>query len=224
MEFEELDPRAKSNAISKYGDPPDDWYESVYAQYIGDKELEAKGMCIESIHYSGFYSQGDGASWSGRVNLDGFIEHHVKPEHPDAGRYMVLLALMHEHWVGDIANIHTTSFMYVHSGCMKIEGVQDISASTDADANASVFEHGIFQGASVRDLARGIDLEGLVNDLEEWVLTEAKSLADEIYIALRDEYEHYTSEETFNELIYINGWRFDSKGNLLTEEEVSHGI
>ena len=223
MEFEELDSKAKHNAISQYGEPPDDWYEPVYAQYIGDKAVEATGMLVENIHYSGFYSQGDGASWTGRINLDDFIQHHVKPEHPDAGRYMALLALMQEEWISVRALIYTTSFMYVHSGGMRLEGVT-ITADIDADDNDSVFRQGIFQGAGVNGVARAIDIESLVNDLEEWVLEEAKSLADDIYKALRDEYEHYTSEEYFMELIYINGWRFDSKGNISTEEEVSHGI
>ena len=223
MEFEDLDQNAKYNAITQYGEPPDDWYEEFYAQYIGDKAVEAKGMLIDDIHYSGFWSQGDGASWAGRVNLDSFIQHYVKPEHPDAGRYTVLLELMREDWLSIRALIYTNSFMYVHSGCMRIEGV-DITADIDADENDLVFTQGIFQGAGINGVARAIDVESLVNDLEEWVLEEAKSLADEIYIALRDEYEAYTSEETFKDLIYINGWRFDSKGNLLTEEEVSHGI
>jgi len=223
MEFEDLDKNAKSNAIHLYGEPPDDWYEEVYAQYIGDKELEAKGMFVDDIQYSGFYSQGDGASWTGRINLDDFIQHYVKPDHPDAGRYIALLALMQEDWISIRALIYTTSFMYVHSGGMKIEGV-DLMADIDAEDNDVVFKQGIFQGAVINAVARAIGVESLVNDLEEWVLAEARVLADEIYIALRDEYEHYTSEEYFMELIYINGWRFDSKGNLLTEEEVSNGI
>lgn len=223
MEFEELDQHAKHNAISQYGEPPDDWYEPVYAQYIGDKTVEATGMFVEHIHYAGFHSQGDGASWTGRVNTENFIQHHVKPDHPDAGRYMALLALMQEEWISVRALIYTTSFMYVHSGGMRLEGV-DVMADIDADDNEEVFTQGIFQGAGINGVARVIGVESLINDLEEWVLKEAKSLADDIYKALRDEYEAYTSEETFKELIYINGWRFDSKGNLLTEEEVSHGI
>jgi hypothetical protein len=180
-------------------------------------------MFVDQIYYSGFYSQGDGASWTGRVNLDDFIQHYVTPTHPNAGRYTVLLALMQEEWIGIRALIYTTSFMYVHSGGMRLEGVT-ITADIDADDNDSVFRQGIFQGDGVNGVARAIDIESLVNDLEEWVLEEAKSLADDIYKALRDEYEHYTSEEYFMELIYINGWRFDSKGNISTEEEVSHGI
>ena len=223
MEFEELDQRAKHNAISQYGEPPDDWYEEVYARYIGDKAVEAAGMLVDQIYYSGFYSQGDGASWTGRVNLDDFIHHYVKPDHPDAGRYTVLLELMQEDWISIRALIYTNSFMYVHSGGMRLDGV-DITAGIDADDNEDVFRKGIFQGAGINGVVRAINIESLVNDLEEWVLEEAKSLADEIYVALRDEYEAYTSEETFKELIYINGWRFDSKGNLLTEEEVAHGI
>ena len=79
MEFEELDQNAKYTAISKYGEPPDDWYESVYSCYIGDKAIEATGMLVDQIYYSGFWSQGDGASWTGRIDLDYFIQHHVKP-------------------------------------------------------------------------------------------------------------------------------------------------
>ena len=223
MEFEDLDQNAKHNAISQYGEPPDDWYESVYSCYIGDKAVEATGMLVDQIYYSGFYSQGDGASWTGRINLDDFIQHYVTPTHPNAGRYTALLELMREDWIGSRALIYTTSFMYVHSGGMKLEGVT-IAADIDADDNDSVFRQGIFQGAGINGVARAIGVESLVNDLEEWVLEEAKSLADDIYKALRDEYEHYTSEETFKEIIYINGWRFDSKGNLLTEEEVTHGV
>ncbi len=48
MEFEDLEQNAKHNAISKYGEPPDDWYESVYSCYIGDKAVEAKGMLVET--------------------------------------------------------------------------------------------------------------------------------------------------------------------------------
>ena len=223
MEFEDLEQNAKHNAISQYGDPPDDWYESVYSCYIGDKAVEAKGMLVENIQYSGFYSQGDGASWTGRVNTENFIQHHVKPDHPDAGRYMALLALIQEGWTDNGATIYDTSYMYIHSGCMKLEGIR-FTADIDADDNEEVFTQGIFQGAGINGVARAIGVESLINDLEEWVLKEAKSLADDIYKALRDEYEAYTSEETFKEIIYINGWRFDSKGNLLTEEEVSHGI
>lgn len=223
MEFEELDQKAKHNAISQYGEPPDDWYEEVYAQYIGDKAVEATGMFVDDIQYSGFYSQGDGASWTGRVNLDDFIQYYVTPTHPNAGRYAVLFELMREDWIGSRALIYTNSFMYVHSGGMRIEGVT-ITADIDADDNDSVFTQGIFQGAGINGVVRAINIESLVNDLEEWVLAEAKSLADDIYKALRSEYEAYTSEETFKELIYINGWRFDSKGNISTEEEVSHGI
>jgi len=223
MEFEDLEQNAKHNAISKYGEPPDDWYESVYSCYIGDKAVETTGMFVDQIYYAGFYSQGDGASGTGRVNTENFIQHHVKPDHPDAGRYMALLALIQEGWTDNGATIYDTSYMYIHSGCMKLEGIR-FTADIDADDNEEVFTQGIFQGAGINGVARAIGVESLINDLEEWVLKEAKSLADDIYKALRDEYEAYTSEETFKEIIYINGWRFDSKGNLLTEEEVSHGI
>jgi len=54
----------------------------------------------------------------------------------------------------------------------------------------------------------------LVCELEEFAISRAKEYADEIYNALREEYEGYTSEEYFKDLIYINGWRFNNKGEL----------
>ena len=60
MEYEELSDRAKALAREKYGEPPDDWYECVYDRF--KEEGRDKGFSIDEIQFSGFYSQGDGAS------------------------------------------------------------------------------------------------------------------------------------------------------------------
>jgi hypothetical protein len=66
----------------------------------------------------------------------------------------------------------------------------------------------------VAELDQAIDTERLVCELEEFAIRMAREYADEIYNALREGYEGYTSEDHFKELIYINGWRFNNKGEL----------
>ena len=210
MEFEDLNQQAKDNAIALYGEPPDDWYKCVYKRF--KEEGYAKGFNIDEIQFSGFYSQGDGASWTGYVHLMPFIEHFVTHEHPEFSRYTVLLELLRNNWVETSMGVQRRSFYYNHSGTMSYEGIR-CYASLGED-NGDVLEHGILQGASVYELDQAIDTERLVCELEEFAISRAKEYADEIYDALREEYEGYTSEETFKELIYINGWRFNNKGEL----------
>lgn len=210
MEFEDLDQRAKAHAIRLYGEPPDDWYQSVYDYYV--EEGLAKGFDLDDIQFNGFGSQGDGASWTGNVKLMPFIEHFVKHEHPEFSRYTVMLELMRNAWIDQTMGVSRRSFYYNHSGTMCYDGIKCF-ASLGED-NGDVIEHGILQGALVHELDRAIDTERLVCELEEFAIRHAREYADEIYDALREEYEGYTSEETFKELIYINGWRFNNKGEL----------
>ena len=210
VEFEDLDQRAKDNAIHLYGEPPDDWHECVYERF--KEEGYAKGFSIDEIQFSGFSSQGDGASWTGCVYLMPFIEHFVTHEHPEFSRYTVLLELLRNDWVDPRMDVSRKSFYYNHSGTMSYEGIKCF-ASLGED-NGDVIEHGILQGASVYELDQAIDTERLVCELEEFAISRAKEYADEIYNALREEYEGYTSEENFKELIYINGWRFNNKGEI----------
>jgi hypothetical protein len=210
MEFEELDQRAKDNAIQLYGEPPDDWHECVYERF--KEEGRAKGFIIDDIQFSGFYSQGDGASWTGSVHLIPFIEACVPQDHPEFSRYTVLVELISNQWVNPMMSVQRRSFHYNHSGTMSYEGIKCF-ASLGED-NGDVIQHGILQGAPVCELDQAIDSERLVCELEEFAISRAKEYADEIYNALREEYEGYTSEDYFKDLIYINGWRFNNKGEL----------
>jgi hypothetical protein len=47
VEFEELDQRAKDNAIQLYGEPPDDWWQCLYDRF--KEEGFAKGFSIDDI-------------------------------------------------------------------------------------------------------------------------------------------------------------------------------
>ena len=220
VEFEDLDQRAKDNAIHLYGEPPDDWYECVYEQL--KEEGRAKGFVIDEIQFSGFCSQGDGASWTGHIELIRFIEACVPQDHPEFSRYTVLVELMRNAWVDPTMGVSRRSFYYNHSGTMSYEGIK--SHASLGEDYGDLIDRGILEGASVYELEQAIDTERLVCELEEFAISRAKEYADEIYDALREAYEGYTSEEYFKDLIYINGWRFNNKGELTDGIQVTSSV
>lgn len=213
--YEDLSPKAKEKALEWWASTQDhEWWDCTYAN--AKEDGKAKGFDIEDIRFSGFWSQGDGASWTGRVDLKQFLEHHLKEDNPDHHRYFVLQALLDEGWVETYVNVSMYGFHYVHSGQMRFDST-DFSAvdRLDKDAEERLQADGPLQRADIYQLWQGIEGEYLIEDLEGWIIEEAREYADKIYADLEAEYDHLTSEESLIESAYINGWRFDEDGRLV---------
>lgn len=78
--FDELSQAAKEKAINDYieqGGLYDDWHEHIINDYT--EQLESMGFTNVDIQYTGFWSQGDGASFTATIypeNLETFLKHH----------------------------------------------------------------------------------------------------------------------------------------------------
>ena len=212
-EFSELPSNAQYHAIAEYGQPPDDWHDEIIQR--AKEEGPERGFNLNEVQFSGFHSQGDGASWTGFVDLATFLVYHSKPEDADYAQYIVLAELIKDGWCEGHVVISRSAFYYNHSGTMRSDGIDDRLYYADED---SVMDKGILEGANVQELAKSIDYEELLIELEEWLLGKAQKYADGIYKQLREEYDSYTSEEYFKDLCDINGWRFDKRGILINEE------
>lgn len=213
--YEELSPKAKETALMWFSETLDyEWWDCTYAN--AKEDGKEKGFDIEDIRFSGFWSQGDGASWTGRVDLKQFLEHHLKEDNPDHHRYFVLQALLDEDWVEKYVTIDRYGFHYVHSQTMR-EGGVSLSPldGLDEDSEERLQADGPLQRANVYQLHVGIDTGALVDDLLKWIIEEAREFADKIYADLETEHEHLTSEESLIEGAYANGWRFDEDGRLV---------
>jgi hypothetical protein len=213
--YRELSAKAQEKARDWFCSTLDyEWWEHTYS-YATEQGKE-RGFDIEDIRFSGFCSQGDGASWTGRVDLRQFLEHHLKEDNPEYGRYFVLQALLDEDWVEKYVTIERYGYLYVHSGQMR-EGGVSLSAldGLDEDSEERLQADGPLQRADVYQLHVGIDTDALVDELLEWIIKEAREYADGIYADLEAEHEHLTSEESLIEGAYANGWRFDEDGDLV---------
>jgi hypothetical protein len=213
--YEDLSPKAKEKALQWFSESLDhDWWEATYDS--AKEDAKAKGFDIEDIRFSGFWSQGDGASWTGSVRIKEFLDYHLKEDNPDYSRYFVLQALLDEDWVEKYVTIERYGYLYVHSYQMR-EGGVSLSAldGLDEDSEERLQADGPLQRADVYQLHVGIDTDALVVKLLEWIIKEAREYADGIYADLEAEHEHLTSEESLIEGAYSNGWRFDEDGDLV---------
>ena len=183
---------------------------------IDQAKAEApKGFYIDDVRYSVTYSQGDGASWTGQINLIEFFEANPDPDY--IGEEAIIIELMRNNWIDDCAGVNQNSYHYVHSGTMRLGDVIDYADSAEDDSNNPVLAVGILENANVKDLFTSDDWDWArrLDAMLERALDAVKDYADVIYGQLKEDYEWQISDENIEENIYINGWRFDINGKFI---------
>lgn len=176
-----------------------DWWDSVYEQF--KENGVAKGFDLEHIYFSGFWSQGDGACWTGDVDVAAFINANYDLTEP---KYNVLLALVKQDCVGSRIVI-STSGRHCHEKTMH-EGGLDFFGGLGGYLAMS---EGVYKGALVDDLFEAIGGYDFLNEVCSDALQAAQDYAVDMYNALEEEYEHLTSEEQFIESCMCNEVDFE---------------
>lgn len=203
--FDELSDKAKERVREWFN--PD-----IDLSYVVDafKEKGAElGYRVDDVQYRISHSQGDGASWTGQVQLMPLIE-RIPPADPNFGAYMVLLELMRNNCVDDFCAITRSSYFYNHSGTMGIDSVSSGTYNSE-----QTLEVGIMSGAKINDLFEAVVTEDFLDEFHERVLKEAQAFADDLYKALVEAYEWEISDEHIAECAEINEWLFDENGKII---------
>ena len=195
--FEALSRRAKDAILEEYRDyyvqDGLDWWDSVYENFIGDmKEI---GIAVAShavasrrgtyerpsIFFSGFWSQGDGACFEGRV--DDWTT-FIKTAFPnDTEEY---LPLWTESEAGSPSLHWTHSGRYSHENSCTFHSDFDINNEYDPEEQPLRY--------AVRDAIvkyAEILVEKLFEEAEEFVKGKMK----ELYKALEEEHDYLTSDD-----------------------------
>lgn len=213
--FDQLNHYGKANAMSRYNDAPDDWADEIIAN--AKRDGPARGFNIDEVSWSGFHSQGDGASWTGSIHIPTFIEYHNKPDSEDFSQYVVLAELIKDGWTQKLVAVDRRAYFYNHSGTMLVDDIQDNFYNASEDGTTCI-DAGILEGADAFQLIQSIEAYSMLNELQDWMEQKARDYATDIYKKLRDEYDAYTSEERFKDICDINNWRFDHRGVLIEQE------
>ncbi len=166
-QFDELSEEQKAKVIEKHQDINtfDGW--SDWLLEDEKDKLSRQGFKNAKIYYSGFWSQGDGASFSADVDLEQFLKGRRI-----ATKYAKALKL------------------YQDSG------------------DNVVIDQG---GHYCHEYTMSINSDNLSDELEAFILEEAREQARSVYQALRSTYESLTSDEEIADTLRANEYYFNSE-------------
>ena len=193
FEYSELTPTAQKKVLDKMRDwqvDDYDWYESELDYW--KEKLDLIGFENAKIAFSGFSSQGDGASFTADVNIEKLLSSIIyRATKYKNARIFELVSLLHDK---NAINIHLAKnhwgTHYSHE--------RTISLNVDIDYP---YESGSFWPKIV---------EQFENALDDFRI----DLCHAIYKSLESEYDYLTSDESIIEMIEANDYEFTINGEL----------
>jgi hypothetical protein len=190
--FAELDPKAQAKVLDKFREWASGDFDGSYTlDYYKTEKATERCFEIKDIFWSGFGSQGDGASWKGAVKVIPWLEKN-QPDNPLLKYREAFEEYCTEIRIGQEGH-------YYHSNTMFLPE-DDLGSVLDF-----IFER---EGATEK-------AELLIKDLRAAILKDAKDFAWEIYNNLQEEYEYQTSDECIKENIELNEREFFADGRLV---------
>ena len=202
MQYKELSDEAKEHAFERHqeyavsGDYY--WWESTQEYWV--EKLEALGIhtSLEQMHFSGFGSQGDGACFTGSINLKQFLEAHpdLKKEHVNL--YMAVVPFdtrgaACEFYDIELSRILGTKSSYSHEKSVHL-GSWDLNILPELDTEEDE------------------DYERLFIDAEADIEAQCREYMKELYRELEAEHDYQQSIECFLEEVDYKD--FDEEGEL----------
>lgn len=179
--FEELSEDAKAKAIAdNYDINTDyDWYDTILFDFIDECEKIGISVNYEDINFSGFYSQGDGASFVGEVHNVPMFLHNLGAYIPENIAECIYIRFVR------------TSFNYCHENTCttELEAGFDEYVETEYSEILEIIEK---RAEQVRlDLCKKLyrDLEQMYEDL-----TSDEGIASTL---IANEYEFYENGERY---------------------------
>jgi hypothetical protein len=207
--FSELSDKAKNKALDHFRDMAcyyTYWYESVFEDckaifdilgilsqrnepYIDFKTKGKKLRIISpNISFSGFSSQGDGASFEGSWYYKPGMSKAIRAYAPKDSKLYTIAKDLHEIQKRNRYNVRSRIFsvshQYAHEHTVRVESEFYDGTWVSDETNEAIKE-------AIRNLMR-------------W-----------IYSRLNDEYNYHTSDEYILELIDSNGYEFTENGKLI---------
>lgn len=199
--LDELPDCAKEKARARYRQVgfDHDWFDAVYEDF--HRIVDILGIRLKTrttrlvggtsrevpcIWFSGFWSQGDGASWEGSYSYRKSAAADLRayaPKDQILHRVAATLQAVQRHNFYQLRAEVTHHGNYNHAFSMGISVTRDspVSQEISADAEAIVIE-------ALRDLAH-------------W-----------LYRQLEQEYDHLTSDEALDDILIANGYTFTEEG------------
>lgn len=194
--FEALTKRQQDEILDKhrhYNTEHIEWWDAVYDDFKAD--MQATGIDVDKMYFSGFYSQGDGACFEGRVD--------DWPKFLESVGYAcpALITLAEQAWsfrVEHRGHYHHENCTSFTSDMVSPDDYTDDVLGDFVDEN-SPYKTDI-QNAAFVAILKGYDYDKLHDEFEE----EFKSHMRDLYNRLEVEYDSLTSDESVLEALHAN--------------------
>ena len=165
----------------------DNWYDYVYEAFKED--MVEKGIAVDRMYFSGFWSQGDGACFEGEIDdIATFLNTNFK--YTD---YPIIRQLVKHNGTVTMKCSHRGH--YYHENCTSFSMDSD-SFYTQWQQPTEMHQHVV----RALDEALGYELEVFEGD----VIEVFKNYMRELYKRLEKEYDHLVSDDAVAETILAN--------------------
>ena len=195
----------------------DDWWDFIYEGFQEDMNKKF-GWAPETddMNFSGFYSQGDGASFTGTLYQDdvaGIMKKIYKKFPLNKG---------FEDGNIDVQIDIERHGRYVHEKSVSVEisHLDSVDYEEFFDLYEKELQAGELKGVDEYDADECDDaiydyIDGYVNELEDTLNEWLEDSCIELYKRLESAYEDMTSDEAMEEMALNNDYQFDEDGNIV---------
>lgn len=191
FEFDELPENIKAKVLENERDINVDgkWYEFVYEMW--EEKLEAMGFDSPDISFSGFWSQGDGASFTSKhVDIEKFLASQKAKT-----RFKALLRVLETDTFRLEVEVERIDTHYSHEYTVR--------------GNVEAYDYS--------DKGKHEKAEAEAQELEALLTETVRKLSKQIYRDLESEHEGLTSDEAVIDTIKANEYTFRSNGEMENE-------
>ena len=195
----------KADVIEKHRDinvDDNDWWDCTYDDW--KSKLEALGYDDPDIEFSGFWSQGDGASFT----ASSVPKPHTDAAVMEAWNQLVWAAALIGETISEepeglaYGSVRRIDHRYSHENTVSVDWYWDAPPYANYETIEGLEPF-------VDSLNRAV--EAYFEDLERVV----RDLCCEIYRNLEKEYEYLTSDETVEDTLEANEYEFDEEGEIV---------
>lgn len=186
FDFSELSESAKAKVLQEQRDinTDYDWYKWSLEDW--ERDLESMGFDDVNISFSGFWSQGDGASFtSGSIDIEKFLTAQKAK-----GRFKAILKAIKANKAEFITSIDRIDHHYSHE--------YTVRAYVEYNSLEDKFTPNQDQA----------------NELESFLTDTVRTLSRKIYRELEKEHEHLTTDAAIIDTIEANEYTFTASGKM----------
>jgi hypothetical protein len=178
MKYKDLSIEAKQVALEHHSNNAADyeWDEDIKEYWV--EKLEGLGIStsVNDIKWTGFWSQGDGCSFTGDINLRVFLESHKDIVNHNAELYLTTIPFDGVARCYYYPKLTRNRHQYYHESTISLDCDEIDCYTEDED-----------------------EMYGLWTDVEGDIIEQCRSYMKDIYRALSEEYEYITGEEALIE-------------------------